>query len=142
MPKPESVKSLHQRLRAAFPAKWDSETDTLAVTELTEMVKAFGFNRTQQAVNTFIRGEEFFSVAKLRQYVPAPSNVKRMYDVECPHCDEGWQEIQFHDMHPNDKNNLIRLYGLEQAHSFTVRARCRFCWSGPSAIEKAAAVNS
>lgn len=131
MAKLESVKSMHERLRAAFRSQWDSigESDRLATSELQEMVKSFGEVRTKVAVDTFIRSEQFFSVAKLREYVPQ-GNAAPLYDPNCPHCDQGLEELRFEKMNRNDKHKLIRVYGLAEARNHTVTVRCSVCWKG------------
>lgn len=127
-----SVQILHQKLRAAFPAKWDSDCDRFAKDELKAMIEEFGSERTDRAVTHFIRSEQFFSIAKLREYVPPTTQVTSLYDKNCPDCDEGWRELGWEEIPAHIRNKMITLYGFEQARRETVVDRCH-CWKGKTA---------
>lgn len=142
MAKPESMKMIHERLRAAYRNQWDAagEADRLVKDELRSMCTEFGEQRTAKGVTDFIRSVQFFSIASLRECVTrtsTESKAKHLYDEHCGNCEEGWEVVPFNQMELRDQEKCIRNYGLDAARTLTARRRCRQCWKSASAIEVA-----
>ena len=126
-----SVRELHGNLKSAFRQQWGEDSDPFVKKELEQMFADFGPDRSEKAVLAFIRSEQFFSIAKLRDYVPPKNENSHLYDENCPACDEGWEVLGFANWTPKQKNTAIELYGFEGASIETRKIRCRSCWKGP-----------
>lgn len=110
-----TLTEIHKRLRPAFPSKWDAETDNLAKSELKSMIAEFGESRTDRAVTQFIRNEQFFSIAKLRDYIPPADAVTALFDPNCKTCDgTSWENVKY--IRGGKPQSGVR--------------RCSVCWKG------------
>jgi hypothetical protein len=54
----------------------------------------------------------------------------KLYDEHCPNCEEGWETVGFSYFGPNRRNNMIKLYGFQEAQKLEAKIRCRVCWKG------------
>jgi len=121
------MKELHRRLKSAFKI----EDDILLRDELKAMITEFGESRTEKAVTNFLRNEQYFSIAKLREYVPAVEAKGHLYDPNCPDCMEGWREMKWEEIDSKVRNRMVELYGFAQAQKETLVKRCH-CWKVPA----------
>lgn len=86
------IKKLHAHIRGSFIAKWDQDADAACAYTLGELAKKYPAD-LEAGVHEYIRREQFWSPAKLQEYVVAQG--KKQYRAETdPNCNNcgghGW----------------------------------------------------